>query len=955
MLSQFTISQLEKNLIYKTSNRIKFIVFDQLNEFESYQKEQGLSDFQMVNFKPIQVYYPIFIGVSRQKIEYQLRKGAASQFIGEYLFGLSYREQSEGITHSPIPPWIIKGFVSYFAGGIEVFDFQQFVLNNRKGYFKNINFIPEHAQANFGCIIWYLFEKEKGRGFNSAFWYLIKYVNSFQESFEYQFGLTFKKWLKSKISEIEKRNRLEILKSDYQKNIPQYDNFRLIQSLSFGENQSSDVFINLATPHKQILLLDNRKSLLKLHETQCLSQDFKTNFNQFEIVGYSIENSTNPTVVLLHFFEGHWLLTQIQSNGIPIKSIDLGEIGGFRNLKSVGNSFMLLHDINGVTQIVSVDFQKNFKTVYESKNYHLFDFQKDNQSIYTLFSEVSLNHVKYSFVVRNWENGKKDTVYRDSHSLAEVRFDNFIIENQNHFSFIKSGEHQQQIVHLFQKNGMWNVQKLETKGYFFQQKETMKENGIFTAFQSTTGVQITQFAKDEMIFAQDTFIKQLFSFDTIRLTNNILKPDSIINISNGIFLSHLKFIPSRDKSKRIRNHLFFQTPIKSTFSQAFYTTLSKLYIGNDDLDIPYRSNMPLNSTFNSLATIFFKQTIESNDKKHRFYSNAFSSIDRNRYGIQFRYTYFKLGKMIAWEIGHRSRQYKLEFGDLFDNKVTKFATSLSTNYHLIGTSVKVSYQIQTDITLNTNEVATTRENRHLQIGEMSFSLFPKKSIEMGNLSAYGTCGIHLASGYKTDTFVNFSRLSANANLKYTGRFFEIKSKFNAVYSLFNANIIQYIGGSKGSLLSNQFDLNPMNQVLSRPRFLIENGGNIRGFPVGSRIGSNSLVIQSELLISPLNLFPSRVIESTFWKKLFLVGFLDFGTAFLGSLPSDKENPYNTKMYQNNSYTISVNAERDAYLLGIGYGVNLSIWGYEIRIERAFGFNENELQNRMIHVSLGKNF
>ena len=954
-ISQFTVYQLEKNLIYKTSNRIKFIVFDKLMDFEKYQNEQPLNEIQSFNFQPIQVYFPIFIGTSRQKIEYQIRKGAASQFISEYLFGLSYREQSEGMTHSPIPQWIIKGFVSYFAGGIEVFDFQQFVINNKKGYYKNINFIPEHVQTNFGCIVWYLFEKEKGRGFNSAFWYLIKYVNSFQESFEYQFGISFKRWLKSKISEIENRNRFESSKLDYQKNFPQYDNFRLIQSLELRNHTTSKVFHNIATPNKQFLLLDDGRNVLKLYETPRLSQDFKTNFNQFEII-HNIENKTlDGSIVLLHFQEGHWLITEIQSNKLESTTIDLGQEGIFRNLKPAKNGFMVLHDVHGLTQIEYLDFKNNKTIIAASKNYHLFDYCKDTNFIFTLYSDLSANRTKHSFVVKEGNDGKLDTLFSDSNALAEIRLENFIIENQNHFSFIRSGEHQQQIVHLIQSSGSWNIQKLETKGYFFQQIETPDKQDVLTFFRSSVGIQMVQFAKDEKIFAQDTFVKQLFSFDTIRYGDRKQKNDSIVDSSNGYFLSYFKLIPGKEKNKRFAKQHTLQVPMLSSFSQAFYTSLSKLYLSNEELDIPYLTKVPLSSTFNSMATVFFRHLIESNDKKHRFNSVGFSTIDRNRYGMQFRHSYFNGRNLISSEMSHRARQYKSEYGDIFDNKVTKFATSIASEILHWGTSAQVSYEIQSDFVLNTNESATKSKNRHLQIGEIGFSIFPKKPMVIGAFKLKSQLGIKLSGGYQNDSIFNFSKLVAKANMQYSGRLFEFKSKLDAVYSIFNSNTLQFIGGSKGSLMSNQYDVSSMNQIMVRPRYLMENGGSIRGFPVGARVGSNSVVLQNEILMSPLNLFPSRVIESTFWKKLFFVGFLDIGTAFIGNTPGYSENPFNTKIYQTNTYTVSVNAERDAYLLGIGYGINMSIWGYEFRLERAFGFNENVLQNKMFHVSLGKNF
>ena len=62
---------------------------------------------------------------------------------------------------------------------------------------------------------------------------------------------------------------------------------------------------------------------------------------------------------------------------------------------------------------------------------------------------------------------------------------------------------------------------------------------------------------------------------------------------------------------------------------------------------------------------------------------------------------------------------------------------------------------------------------------------------------------------------------------------------------------------------------------------------------------------------------------------------NIGTAFNGLTPSDKTNPYNTIIYKQNAYNVTVTANRNPYLYAIGYGVNFMVLGYNFRVERAF--------------------
>ena len=58
---------------------------------------------------------------------------------------------------------------------------------------------------------------------------------------------------------------------------------------------------------------------------------------------------------------------------------------------------------------------------------------------------------------------------------------------------------------------------------------------------------------------------------------------------------------------------------------------------------------------------------------------------------------------------------------------------------------------------------------------------------------------------------------------------------------------------------------------------------------------------------------------------------------------------------NPNYQISVTAARKPYLIGIGYGLNLEIFGYDVRFEYGHGYKENQWQKPILHIGFGKNF
>ena len=100
--TQQSITQLEKNLLYKMSDKIHLIVFDQLNSFEKFKNYQ-LSEKQLGDESEHEMYFPIYIGQNFQNIRFQCRYATSYQFVQEYLYGLTYREKNDLSENSHIP------------------------------------------------------------------------------------------------------------------------------------------------------------------------------------------------------------------------------------------------------------------------------------------------------------------------------------------------------------------------------------------------------------------------------------------------------------------------------------------------------------------------------------------------------------------------------------------------------------------------------------------------------------------------------------------------------------------------------------------------------------------------------------------------------------------------------------------------------------------------------------
>ncbi|MEL6720023.1 MAG: hypothetical protein AAFP82_15025, partial [Bacteroidota bacterium] len=133
--------------------------------------------------------------------------------------------------------------------------------------------------------------------------------------------------------------------------------------------------------------------------------------------------------------------------------------------------------------------------------------------------------------------------------------------------------------------------------------------------------------------------------------------------------------------------------------------------------------------------------------------------------------------------------------------------------------------------------------------------------------------------------------------------------------------------------------------------------NVRGFDLNIRNGGSFALINSELRIPPFRyLFKN---PRPFLRNFQLVGFVDAGTAWSGVSPFTEESPLNTSTYTNGPVTVKVNFFRDPVVVGYGGGLRAVLFGYFIRVDRAWGIETRRVLGRgettRWFISLGTDF
>ncbi|MEO5583487.1 MAG: BamA/TamA family outer membrane protein, partial [Saprospiraceae bacterium] len=133
------------------------------------------------------------------------------------------------------------------------------------------------------------------------------------------------------------------------------------------------------------------------------------------------------------------------------------------------------------------------------------------------------------------------------------------------------------------------------------------------------------------------------------------------------------------------------------------------------------------------------------------------------------------------------------------------------------------------------------------------------------------------------------------------------------------------------------------------------GANLRGFKQNIRNGASHVLFNSELRIPFIQYLVNHELRSVFLRNLQIVGFVDAGTAWFGTNPFDQKSPLNTTSVSNPKVKIDLIYARDPVVFGYGTGLRLTLMGYKVRADYAWGIETREVLKPKFYLSLGSDF
>ncbi len=129
---------------------------------------------------------------------------------------------------------------------------------------------------------------------------------------------------------------------------------------------------------------------------------------------------------------------------------------------------------------------------------------------------------------------------------------------------------------------------------------------------------------------------------------------------------------------------------------------------------------------------------------------------------------------------------------------------------------------------------------------------------------------------------------------------------------------------------------------------------IRGFWFNSRVGNKYVLGNFELRLPVSRLLTTSLNSGPLFNVDF-IPFFDAGTIWSEGNPFTQKNPTDTRIIGSAPVTVELKTLKSPFIFTVGTGLRANLIGYSVRLDMAWGIEDNTLQKPMLHASFGKNF
>jgi WD40 repeat protein len=436
------------------------------------------------------------------------------------------------------------------------------------------------------------------------------------------------------------------------------------------------------------------------------------------------------------------------------------------------------------------------------------------------------------------------------------------------------------------------------------------------------------------------------------------------------------------------NHYIFEKEKQNFYEQLWRKNYMDVDLDTGHIQLPlmriYETSFYNNYTVAQADFSFLNYSYQVYNSGAPYYNPGLNGL--TRFGIVDLFENYRITGGVRLSLNRNSNEYLLSIENLkgkFDKQLIFYRqaffsetgdTVIKSHTHNVYLSFShpftpalslkgtVAYRYDREVFLSTDVINLTRKNysRHWGSlkGEVIFDNTRKRSINI----YYGTRFKIFGEYYKELTAKKSDMIVLGVDFrKYIKIHRELiwANRFAASTSYGPTKLLYYLGGvdnwmgyffTKYTMFDNSIPVNSNNnygfQALAT---------NLRGFSQNVRNGNNFALINSEIRWPFIRYFAGHPLKSNFLNSLQVVGFGDIGSAWTGKTPWSGKNAYDDEVITNGPVTVTLDSNRDPIVAGFGAGARAQLMGYFIRLDWAWGIENNYLLPKMFYLSFSLDF
>ena len=986
------LMEFERVLGYKLSGQLHLRLIQSAPEYQSALQQHPiwLERYQSQYMAVSSNHFPIFVGATFDQIRIQLRYVIAYFTLNEFLNGSSIRQKMTQSGYHHFPSWLSQGFCAYWSNGWNIRAKDEFDYFQNKGAFPSPNQIEPMSAQTYGRYIWSSWIKEFGTSAITNFWFVLKYTGHSSSAIEFVVGESFSDWY----ADWKRKNIVRdgnTTPSDIDIAVDKAQS-PILDLIRLGKNQG--FLYKLFVPDMEVWALESSKISIAKKQSSYIYRSLHAKLMP-EATFYlttpipSVSASSKRKMLILTTTGNTLFLLDTMGQILKVQGVDSRvTLPQFLSMGDAINSpgTDLKYDLSdAIFQHWGFSYRNSFtealkgrlspresniiyprlawaaSTTKSSKDSTaiLNEYYIEKRKIGTEKSMMSLIKQRSVF---------NETLWSDTVS-SQDDVDGLIIESKDIISHIQSFDNKW-FINFSKINDSSLIRwKIPLFGGFANQQldrqQTGEVNIVELGFSNNKNairwIDITSFTATDIIEMKRKYETTVRDSTDIHSDLAIDTLEKTMRVDTWTYVSPY---PKKDLSRQRspEGNAIYTKGMFSVRRAKSSIGLEKggIALSNEEPgDFPNVSSIDPNSLYNHPLTPELRFYLSNPRWGHTLKAGILTNLPMSRMAVRM-IQHWKIGD---WQIGqhyyHRSRDYTIRETTLFQNLGDQLRLEALRNYWKV-VDLGVAVRFQRDLQFQKVNGPFSALKPQGALGSKTLILFGKTSLSGRNLREF------YRAKYNFDGQIAASQFSFGNNIKDMGyhlqfhgtvqkqleSWMSVRGDLQLNASLGNRKTQFWIGGSEGWISPTPWDLKHQGMIDSRNVYAYRRvGGYVRGFQTGERLGHSSAVTNVELAISPYGFLHKNLSKSILLQQLQFYGFLDAGTAFIGSGLGSPENPFNLVQFATSNYRADVFAQRNPWIVGTGFGVRSTILKMPIRYEVAWGLKEGKILAPIQHVCM----